>query len=162
MIETTASDAELLAEQGRLRDGLDLLRLVLAGQLPPPPAGAALGMSLVEVEPGLVTFELVPTEQHYNPLGGVHGGVYATLLDSACGCAVQSMLPAGTGYTSIDLTVKFLRGLTASSGPVRATGTVVHLGRRTALATADLRDHQGRLCATAVSSLLVLRAEEQR
>ena len=138
-------------------DGLEFLRMMAAGELPPPPVGETLGMSLIEVEPGRVVFELVPEQRHYNPLGGVHGGIYATLLDSATGCAVHSMLPAGVGYTSLDLTVKFLRGITTSTGPVRATGTVAHLGRRTALANAELRDPQDRLCATAVSSLLILR-----
>jgi uncharacterized protein (TIGR00369 family) len=162
MTETTYTDAELLAEKARSLDGLEFLRLVADGQLPPAPVGVLLGMRVTEVELGRVVFELVPTEQHYNPIGGVHGGVYATLLDSACGCAVQSMLPAGARYTSLDLTVKFVRGLTAASGPVRAIGTVTHLGRRTALANAELRDQQDRLCATAVSSLLILRDEAER
>jgi uncharacterized protein (TIGR00369 family) len=87
----------------------------------------------------------------------VHGGVYATLLDSACGCAVHSALPAGARYTSLDLSVKFLRGLAVGTGPVRCEGTLVHLGRSTALAEARLTDAAGRLYAHATSSCLVLR-----
>jgi uncharacterized protein (TIGR00369 family) len=156
------SDAGWLAEQAGKRVGLDFLRAVIAGELPPAPLARSLGMRMAEADPGRVVFELEPAEQHYNPIGSVHGGVYATLLDSAAGCAVHSMLPAGVGYTSLDLTVKFVRPVTDRTGPVRAIGTVRHLGRRTALAEAELLDQNNKLCATAVSSLLILRPEEAR
>lgn len=95
-------------------------------------------------------------EHHYNPIGSVHGGVYATVLDSATGCAVHSTLPAGVGYTSLDLSVKFLRGMTAGTGRALCEGRVVHRGRRTALAEATLRDTEGRLLATASSTCLIV------
>lgn len=137
--------------------GIDVLRGMAEGRLPSAPIGATIGMGLESVEPGRVVFTLDPAEFHYNPIGSVHGGVYATLLDSACGCAVHSMLPAGVGYTSLDLTVKFLRAMTADTGPVRCIGTVTHLGGRTALAEATLLDGADRLLATATSSILVIR-----
>jgi uncharacterized protein (TIGR00369 family) len=114
-------------------------------------------MTLEEVEEGRVVFGMEPAEFHYNPIGSVHGGVYATLLDSACGCAVHSALPAGARYTSLDLTVKFLRGLTVASGPVRCEGRLINMGRSTALAEARLTDAAGRLCAYATSSCMLLR-----
>lgn len=140
--------------------GLEFLRAAAAGELPGAPVMATLGFTLAEVEAGRVVFELRPEEFHYNAIGGVHGGVYATVLDSATGCATHSLLPAGVGHTSLDLTVKFLRGVTVdagAAGPLLCEGTVVHLGRRTALATAELRGPDGRLYATATSSLLILR-----
>jgi uncharacterized protein (TIGR00369 family) len=100
-------------------------------------------------------FSLEPAEHHYNPIGSVHGGVFATLLDSAAGCAVHSTLPAGVGYTSVDLNVKFLRGMTTDTGRVTCEGRVVHGGRRMVLAEATLTDGSGRLLATATSSCLV-------
>ncbi|MFF8929381.1 PaaI family thioesterase [Streptomyces longwoodensis] len=135
--------------------GLDFLRDVLAGRLPAPPISATLGFTLEEVEAGRAVFAMEPGEEHYNPIGSVHGGVYATLLDSAAGCAVQSVLPAGTGYTSLDLTLKFLRPITVDTGKVRAVGTVLHQGRRTALAQAELFDTADRLLAHATSSCLL-------
>jgi len=138
-------------------DGLTFLRALAAGEVPPAPIATTLGMTLEEVEEGRVVFGLEPAEFHYNPIGSVHGGVYATLLDSACGCAVHSALPAGARYTSLDLSVKFLRGLAVGTGPVRCEGTLVHLGRSTALAEARLTDAAGRLYAHATSSCLVLR-----
>jgi uncharacterized protein (TIGR00369 family) len=90
----------------------------------------------------------------------VHGGVFATLLDSACGCAVHTRLPAGVFYTSLDLTVKFLRPVSVATGTITAVGSVVHLGRRTALAEARLLDAEGRVCATATSSCLIMRPGE--
>ncbi|MFJ6833653.1 PaaI family thioesterase [Streptomyces sp. NPDC091209] len=135
--------------------GLDFLRAVRAGRLPAPPITATLGMTLEEVEHGRVVFALVPGEEHYNPIGSVHGGVYATLLDSAAGCAVQSVLPRGTGYTSLDLNVKFLRPITVDTGEVRAVGTVLSSGRRTALAQAELFDAADRLLAHTTSSCLL-------
>jgi uncharacterized protein (TIGR00369 family) len=135
--------------------GLDLLRDMLAGLLPPPPIAATLGFTLDEIEHGRAVFSLAPGEEHYNPIGSVHGGVYATLLDSAAGCAVQSVLPAGTGYTSLDLNVKFLRRMTVDTGPVRAIGRVVNSSRQTALAEATLIDEKERLLAHATSSCLL-------
>jgi uncharacterized protein (TIGR00369 family) len=135
--------------------GLDFLREVQAGRLPAPPIAATLGMTLEEVEHGRVVFALVPGEEHYNPIGSVHGGVYATLLDSAAGCAVQSVLPQGMGYTSLDLNVKFLRPVTVDTGKVRAVGTVLNSGRRTALAQAELFDSGDRLLAHTTSSCLL-------
>jgi uncharacterized protein (TIGR00369 family) len=127
------------------------------GRGPAAPIATTLGMTLEEVEEGRVVFGLVPAEFHFNPIGSVHGGVYATVLDSACGCAVHSTLPAGARYTSLDLSVKFLRGLDVAVGPVRCEGRVLHSGRRTALAEARLTDAAGRLYAHATSTCLVLR-----
>lgn len=138
--------------------GLRILQDMLDKRLPVPPILATLGFGLDAVEEGRVEFSLVPGEEHYNPLGSVHGGVYATLLDSAAGCAVQSTLPAGTTYTSLDLSVKFLRPMSADTGLVRAVGTVLNGGRRTALAQAELADGSGRLLAHATSSCLILPA----
>jgi uncharacterized protein (TIGR00369 family) len=135
--------------------GLDFLRDLLAGRLPAPPIGATLGMALEEVDHGHAVFSLEPGEEHYNPIGSVHGGIYATMLDSAAGCAVQSTLPQGMGYTSLDLTVKFLRPITAHTGKVRAVGRVLSGGRRTALAEAQLFDSADRLLAHATSSCLL-------
>ncbi|GGV10206.1 phenylacetic acid degradation protein [Streptomyces filipinensis] len=134
--------------------GLDFLRSVL-GRLPAPPIAATLGFTLEEVESGRAVFVLEPGEEHYNPIGSVHGGVYATLLDSAAGCAVQSALPAGMGYTSLDLSVKFLRPITVDTGKVRAVGTILNQGRRTALAQAELFDSEDRLLAHATSSCML-------
>lgn len=136
--------------------GLDYLRAILAGTLPPPPLMHAMDARMESVEPGVVVFALTPAEFHYNPIGSVHGGVYSTLLDSAAGCAVHSLLPAGMGYTSQDLSVRFLGAIRIDTGPVRCTGTVRHLGRRTALAEAALTTTTGKLVATATSSCLFL------
>jgi uncharacterized protein (TIGR00369 family) len=140
------------------RPGIEVLRDIASGVLPPPPIAVLMGFDLTVVEPGYAEFTLEPAaEFHYNPIGSVHGGVYATLLDSAAGCAVQSLLPAGTGYTSLDLHIKFLRRLTVETGPVRAMGTVTHFGKQTALVEARLVNTADRLLATATSSCLVLR-----
>ncbi|NIH66722.1 PaaI family thioesterase [Modestobacter marinus] len=147
------------ATAARTMAGVDLLRAAMSGDLPGPPIAASLGFDLVEVTEGRVVFAFEPAEYHYNPIGSVHGGVYATLLDSAAGCAVHSMLPAGVGYTSLDLTVKFLRAITLDTGRVTCVGTVTHLGGRTALAEARLLDGADRLLGTAVSSILVIRPQ---
>ena len=137
--------------------GADFLGAIADGSLPPPPIAMTLGFTLVSVTPGRAVFEFTPSEFHYNPIGSVHGGVCATMCDSACGCAVHSMLPAETYYTSQDLSVKFLRAVTTSAGPLRCEGTVIHLGSRTALAQARLTDGRGRLYAHATSSCLIFR-----
>ncbi|RZU48995.1 uncharacterized protein (TIGR00369 family) [Krasilnikovia cinnamomea] len=146
-----ARHAHLLGRSG----GLELLRRIAAGELPPPPVMELLDMSGMEAEEGRVTFYLRPQEFHYNPLGTVHGGVLSTLLDSAAACAVHSTLPPGFGYTSQDLNVKFLRAVTVASGRLRCEGVVIQRGRRTAYAEARMTDADGRLVAHATSSCLI-------
>lgn len=148
-------DPSIPAQSAREMAGLDFLRAMQAGKIPRPPIGQTLDFDLDEVEHGRAVFSVLPGEEHYNPIGSVHGGVFATLLDSAAGCAVQSTLPQGMAYTSLDLTVKFLRPITAETGRVRAIGTVVNGGRRTALAQAQLLDADDRLLAHATSSCLL-------
>ncbi|MFE7273415.1 PaaI family thioesterase [Streptomyces sp. NPDC057623] len=148
-------DPSITAAAAGRTSGLDFLREMRAGLLPAPPVTATLDFTLDEVDEGRAVFSITPGEEHYNPIGSVHGGVYATLLDSAAGCAVQSTLPAGMGYTSLDLTVKFLKRITADTGRVRAVGTVVSRGRQTALAEARLLDAQDRLLAHATSSCML-------
>ncbi|MGC9539049.1 PaaI family thioesterase [Streptomyces sp. UG1] len=148
-------DPSISAEAVGRESGLDFLHRMLSGRLPAPPITATLGFTLEQVEFGHAVFALEPGEEHYNPIGSVHGGVYATLLDSAAGCAVQSVLPAGMGYTSIDLSVKFLRQINVDTGKVRAVGSVLNHGRRTALAQAELFDSEDRLLAHATSSCML-------
>ena len=148
-------DPAILAEAAGRMAGIDFLRELQAGRLPAPPIGAGMDFALEEVEPGRAVFSLTPGEEHYNPIGSVHGGIYATMLDSAAGCAVQSTLSQGMGYTSLDLTVKFLRRITVDTGTVRAIGTVVNQGRQTALAQAQFLDAKDRLLAHATSSCLL-------
>jgi uncharacterized protein (TIGR00369 family) len=149
-----AEHAALLATTG----GLELLRGMAAGELPPPPIMSLVDLAGMDVEEGSVTFYLVPQEFHYNPLGSMHGGVISTLLDSAAACSLHSTLPAGVGYTSLDLNVKFLRTVTVDSGRLACTGTVLQKGRRTALTEARLTDTAGRLIAHATSSCMIFDA----
>jgi uncharacterized protein (TIGR00369 family) len=119
------------------------------------PISKTLGFELVEVADGRVVFRATPGEHVYNPIGSVHGGYAATLLDSACGCAVHTRLAAGQGYTTLELKVSYLRGLNKDTGAVSAEGIVLSVGKRVAFAEAKLVDSSGRLCATASSTLLV-------
>ncbi|HEY1572963.1 MAG TPA: PaaI family thioesterase [Pseudonocardiaceae bacterium] len=153
--EYSWSDPFALAEAGRGRSGLDFLTALVRGELPPPPIAVTLGFEIAEVEAGRAVFTVTPGEHLYNPIGVVHGGVAATLLDTVTGCAVHTMLPAGTAYTSLDLSVKYLRPLTADTGPVRAIGRVINKGRRTALAEGELRDAADRLLAHGTSSCMI-------
>ena len=137
-------------------DGFEQLQAMREGRLPAAPIADTLGFVGFEIpERGTAIFELDPKLRHYNPIGSVHGGVFATLLDSACGCAVHSTLAVGEGYTSLDLSVKFLRAVTVDSGRLRAVGTVMQRGRRTALAEAELYDGHDRLVAHATSSCMI-------
>ena len=117
--------------------------------------GKTLGFTVIEIEEGRVVFGGTPDENVYNPIGTVHGGYAATLLDSAVGCAVHSVLKAGQGYTTLELKVAYHRAMTKDTGPVRAEGKVIQAGRRAAFAEGRLVDEQGRLYATATSTLLV-------
>jgi uncharacterized protein (TIGR00369 family) len=147
------------AEAARGLSGLACLEAMLRGELEPPPIAALLGLELVEVAEGRAVFEVTPGEHHYNPIGVVHGGLLATLADSAMACAVHSRLPAGVSYTTVQLDVHLVRPLTVASGRVRCEGRVLHLGSRVATAEARATDAQGRLCAHATTTCLVLGPE---
>lgn len=135
--------------------GLEYLRAIAAGDIPGAPIAAHMNFGLTEVEEGAVTFTCRPDESHSNPIGAVHGGLVCTLLDSALGCAAQTTLPVGMGYTSIDLSVSYLRPVRADGSLLTCTGRVVKPGRRVAFAEGDVRDEAGRVVATGTSSLLV-------
>ena len=151
----TWSDPSVNAASVGRRSGLEMLQAMIDGELPPPPVMKLLGMDRLEAEEGRVVVLMTAQEFHYNPLGTVHGGVISTLLDTATGCAVHSTLPAGVGYTSLDLTTKFLRPVTVASGMLRCEGTVINRGRRTALAEARLTDARGAMIAHATSTCLL-------
>ena len=154
------SDPAAIAAAGAGLSGAEFFAAIGAGTIPPPPVMRALDFDGVAFGEGRAVFRLTPREFHYNPLGSVHGGVYAALLDTACGCAVHTKLPAGVFYTSLDLSVKFLRPVTIATGEVTAEGTVTHLGRRTALAEARITDEAGKVYVTATSSCLLIRPEK--
>lgn len=147
MTETQTDLAEL--------DGFEQLRALFDGRLPGAPIAETLGLESFGGEPGAIHVELVPEHRHYNPLGTVHGGVIATLLDTAAACSVHSTLAAGERYTSVDLNVKFLRPVTSDSGRLRAEGSVLQRGRRTALAQAQVYDARRRLVAHATSTCMI-------
>lgn len=136
-------------------DGIDYLKKMMVGDLPGAPMASHIGMNLTNVDHGTVTFCCQPNESHYNPIGAVHGGLVCTLLDSALGCATHTTLPAGTGYTSIEIKINYLRPITKDSGPLTCTGRVTKEGRRVAFAEGEARDATGRVVATASGSLLV-------
>ena len=135
--------------------GLEQLRMYLDGNRRPG-IGVSLDFKLIDVQEGFVTFEGTPGEHAYNPIGSIHGGYAATLLDSACGCAVHSTLSATQAYTTLELKVSYLRAMTKDTGPVRAEGRIINVGRRVAFAEATLKDAKGKVYATATSTLLVI------
>lgn len=148
------SHGDPMSDNKEAPDGLAQLQAMLDGGLKAP-IGKTLGFGLVEVERGRVVFEGKPDHSVYNPLGAVHGGYAATLLDSACGIATHSTLGPDRGHTTLELKVSYLCGLSEDSGTVRATGRVINVGRRVAFVEAELHDGAGRLCATATSTLLL-------
>ena len=144
------------AQAARGLAGIDFLRKIIAGELPAPPIAYTLDYALLEVEEGRAVFGIQPAEIHYNPIGMVHGGIPCTLLDSAMGCAVHTHLQQGQGYTTTDLRISYIRALTTSTGPVRAEGRIIHVGRSTALAEGRIYDVDGRLYATGSTTCLIL------
>ena len=143
------------AQRGSRMSGMEYMRAIVAGEIPRPPIAWSLDFELAEVEEGRAVFTLTPREFHYNPIGVVHGGVAATLLDTAMACAVHSALPAGSGYTTLEFKVNFVRALTLESGPVRAEGTLLHLGRSMATAEGRLVGEDGRLYAHATTTCMI-------
>jgi uncharacterized protein (TIGR00369 family) len=151
-------DPSLVNAHLRRLSGLEFLTGVAAGAFPPPPMARLMNIRLTEVEKGRVVFEGTPEEYHYNPLGVIHGGMAATLLDSALGCCVNSHLDAGDLYTTLELKVNYLRPMTLDTGTVRAIATTVHIGRTTALVEGKIVDAQQRLYAYASSTCLIRRS----
>ena len=141
---------------GRSLSGLEYMREMVAGRIAVPPIMKLLGYRLTQVAEGLAVFECEPGEQHYNPIGVVHGGLAMTLLDSAMGCCVHTRLPAGTGYATLETKVNLVRAVTAKTGLIRATGRVIHLGGKTATAEARLEDSAGKLYAHGTTTCIVL------
>jgi uncharacterized protein (TIGR00369 family) len=135
--------------------GIDFVRGIFAGRLPEPPIMQTIEPFDCTAEPGVVVMHSVPGFRHYNPIGSVHGGYAATLLDSAMGLAVHSMLPPGTGYTTLEFKISFIKGMTRDTGPVRSEGRILNVGRRAATAEARITDAKGRLLAHATTTCLV-------
>jgi uncharacterized protein (TIGR00369 family) len=135
--------------------GVDFVRAIFAGKLPAPPVMQTIEPFDSSAEPGVVVMHSIPGFRHYNPIGSVHGGYAATLLDSVMGLAIHTMLPAGTGYTTLEFKISFIRGMTEDTGPVRSEGRMLNVGRRTATAEARITDAQGRLLAHATTTCLI-------
>lgn len=131
----------------------------MSGALPYPPMNDTMNMVLLEVGKGVAVFQGIPLGQHYNPLGTVHGGWFGTLLDSALGCAVQSALPVGRSYTTLELGMNIVRSASDKTGPLRAVGTAIHVGRQVATAEASIEDENGRLYAHATTTCLIFDLE---
>jgi uncharacterized protein (TIGR00369 family) len=134
----TWQDPSSMAAIAMGQSGIDYLGAIAEGALPPPPIARMLGLELVEIERGRAVFSMEPAEWMYNPIGSVHGGIAATILDSCMGCAVHTTLEAGVGYTTADLQVRYIRAMSDATGRVLAEGRVVHAGRRTATAEGRL------------------------
>ena|SRR6218665_3188193 len=162
LAEEDALRARMQAEPGvarpdqvRGRTGLQTMQALLDGELPPPPIALTMDFTLVSVAFGEAVFQGRPLRKHYNPLGGVHGGWFATLLDSALGCAVHTTMPVGRAYTTLEFKVNLVRALSDKVPLVRAIGKVVHQGRQVATAEASLVGHDGKLYAHASTTCLV-------
>ena len=143
-------------EQAAGKSGLEMFKAMIAGELPAPPISRTLDFILVEAEHGRVVFQGKPGIAHYNPMGIVHGGWFATLLDSALGCAINSIQPAGRIFTTLELKINYTRPLTREAGEIRCEATVLHSGSRTATAEARMVDAQGRLYAHATTTCIVV------
>jgi len=150
-VEYGVTPTEVMASMA----GIDFVRAMFAGRLPAPPIMETIEPYDQSAEPGVVSFFTVPGFRHYNPIGSVHGSYAAALLDSAMGLAVHSMLPAGSGYTTLEFKISFIRGMTEDTGPVRSEGRTLSVGRRAATAEARITDAKGRLLAHATTTCLV-------
>jgi uncharacterized protein (TIGR00369 family) len=151
----TWHDPRTGAAQIPTMSGMAYIRALIDGTVAPPPIAELMRMTLIDADVGTATFTCEPDESHYNPIGPVHGGLVCTLLDSAVGCAVQTTLPQGKGYTSVEIKVNYLRPVHAHTGTLTCVGTVTKPGSRIAFAEAAVTGADGRLLATASSTLLI-------
>jgi len=141
-------------------DGLGFLQAIVDGTLPQPPIGETLGFHLVEAEPGRAVFAGTPEFRHYNPIGTVHGGFAATLLDSALACAIATTMKKGDVWTTLELKLNYVRAMTTETGVVRAEGRVIHRGRSVATSEGDIKDAAGRLYAHATTTCMIFPAKD--
>ena len=155
MKEHAAGFGVVPLEQARTMDGLTLFTELLAGRLPAPPICKALSFHLAEVEKGRVVFAYEPLFDHYNPLGSVHGGVAATLLDSVMGCAIHSTLKAGNGFTTLEIKINYVRAMTNKTGEVHAEGKIINVGSRIGTSEGRLVDGAGTLLAHGTTTCLI-------
>lgn len=155
----TWEDPQIAMRSLRQMNGLEYLRAIKNGEVPPPPVALLLGFAPDELEEGRVTFKMAPGEHLYNPLGTVHGGITATLCDTVMGCAVQTVLPAGTAYTTLEFKINFVRPFTLQTGEVVCEGRVIHSGGRIATAEARVVDAEGKLYAHATTTCIIMRPE---
>ncbi|HRI50981.1 MAG TPA: PaaI family thioesterase [Pseudomonadota bacterium] len=149
-------DPMIGARRATTMSGLEYMRSILKGEVSMAPIGLMLDIRLIEAEEGRIVLTVDPAEYHYNPIGSVHGGVISTLLDSAMGCAIHTLLPQGTGYSTVDLHLNFVRPITAATGTVRAEGKSIHLGKRFATAEGRVVDGDGKLYAHSTTTCLIL------
>ena len=140
-------------------NGFDRLKAIAAGELAQPPMWEFIGISLSEIRDGEVVFVCTPQKEFYNPWGNTHGGFAATLLDSAVGCCIQTKLPAGVSYTTLELKVNYIRPMTVNTGQVRSIGKALHVGRRSAVAEGQVVDKNDKLIATATTTCMVFRRD---
>jgi len=156
-VEYGVTPTEVMASMA----GIDFVRAIFDGRLPAPPIMQTVEPFDCTAEPGVVVLNSVPGFRHYNPIGSVHGGYAAILLDSAMGLAVHSMLPPGSGYTTLEFKISFIKGMTQDTGPIRSEGRVLNVGRRAATAEARITDASGRLLAHATTTCLVFEIPTQ-
>ncbi len=151
-------DPAISVQAARSLSGIDFVRKIMRGQIPAPPVLGLIDFRLVKVEPGAVSAELEPAEFHYNPMGGVHGGIVCTLLDSVMGLAVHAQLPPGSLFSTLEVKVNFVRPISVKTGMLLAEGKVVHAGSRIATTEARLVDRQGKLYAHGTATCIILQA----
>ena len=155
-LQVTWDDPQAAFAAGVKLSGIDYMHQMLAGRIAPPPIMKLMGFRLAKAQEGLAQFECEPGEQHYNPIGVVHGGLALTLLDSAMGCSVHTRLPLGKGYTTLEVKVNLVRAITAQTGTLRAIGRVIHFGGKTATADGRLEDAEGKLYAHGTTTCIIL------
>jgi uncharacterized protein (TIGR00369 family) len=148
------------AAKAMTMDGFDYLNAIITGTVPPPPIAMLLDIRIKEIKPGEVFFEVTPGEYHYNPIGMVHGGLLATMMDSAMGCAIQSVLKAGTGYSTVDLQVTYVKSAKIDTGLLTCSGKIIHEGGKIATAYSEVKDSQGNLYAHATTTCMIFRPEK--
>jgi uncharacterized protein (TIGR00369 family) len=137
--------------------GIEFLQKIVSGEIPPPPIAVLMGFDLTKVEPGYALFECDPAEYHYNPIGVVHGGLACTLLDSAMSCAIQTTVPAGSAYTTLELKVNLVRAITDKTGHLRAEGRLIHGGSRMGTAEGKLIDKDDKIYAHGTTTCMIMK-----